>query len=86
MARPDTSVDQTKMVLSDIDTEALEQTTYALRATGADVHAVANADQVEELAKQALNRYGAVKVLCNNAGVLTAVQRLWNSGSISGGG
>ena len=47
MTRPDTSVDQTKMVLSDIDTEALEQTTYALRATGADVHAVANADQVK---------------------------------------
>jgi hypothetical protein len=41
MARPDTSVDQMKVVLIDIDTAALEQTTYTLRATGA-AHVLCN--------------------------------------------
>jgi NAD(P)-dependent dehydrogenase (short-subunit alcohol dehydrogenase family) len=30
---------------------------------------VSQADQVDELAKQVLGRYGAVHVLCNNAGI-----------------
>jgi NAD(P)-dependent dehydrogenase (short-subunit alcohol dehydrogenase family) len=73
-----------KVVLSDIDTEALQQTTHTLRATGADVHAVAtdvaNADQVQELAHQTLSRYGAVHVLCNNAGVLSDGTPSWDLG------
>jgi len=62
-----------KVVLSDIEQPALERTCAALRASGAEVHAVvtdvARSEQVEQLAEQALNRYGAVHVLCNNAGV-----------------
>lgn len=62
-----------KIVLSDIEQPALETTTRALAAQGADVHAVvtdvAKADDVERLAQASLSRYGAVHVLCNNAGV-----------------
>jgi NAD(P)-dependent dehydrogenase (short-subunit alcohol dehydrogenase family) len=64
-----------KVVLSDIERPALERTHAALRATGADVQAVATdvsrPEQVEQLAEQALRAYGAVHVLCNNAGVGT---------------
>ncbi|HEX8114525.1 MAG TPA: SDR family NAD(P)-dependent oxidoreductase [Kofleriaceae bacterium] len=62
-----------KVVLSDIEQPALERTCSALRASGADVHAVATdvsrPEQVEQLAEQTLRTYGAVHVLCNNAGV-----------------
>jgi NAD(P)-dependent dehydrogenase (short-subunit alcohol dehydrogenase family) len=62
-----------KVVLSDIEQPALEQTCSALRASGADVHAVvtdvSRPEQVEQLAEQTLRTYGAVHVLCNNAGV-----------------
>jgi NAD(P)-dependent dehydrogenase (short-subunit alcohol dehydrogenase family) len=62
-----------KVVLSDIEQPALERTCAALRASGAEVHAVvtdvSRPEQVEQLAEQALHRYGAVHVLCNNAGV-----------------
>jgi NAD(P)-dependent dehydrogenase (short-subunit alcohol dehydrogenase family) len=62
-----------KVVLSDIDQWPLEETTRRLLAAGADVHAVltdvSKADQVDNLAKQTLSRYGAVHVLCNNAGI-----------------
>ena len=66
-----------KVVLSDIESGALEATTRALRDAGADVHAVhtdvSRAEQVEELAKQTLSKYGAVHVLCNNAGIATGI-------------
>jgi NAD(P)-dependent dehydrogenase (short-subunit alcohol dehydrogenase family) len=66
-----------KVVLSDIETEALEKTTASLRDAGADVHAVrtdvSKPEQVDELAKQTLKKYGAVHVLCNNAGIATGV-------------
>ncbi len=62
-----------KVVLSDIEQPALERTCSALRAGGADVHAVATdvsrPEQVEQLAEQTLRAYGAVHILCNNAGV-----------------
>lgn len=62
-----------KVVLSDIEQPVLERTCLALRASGADVHAVvtdvSQPEQVEQLAEQALRTYGAVHVLCNNAGV-----------------
>jgi NAD(P)-dependent dehydrogenase (short-subunit alcohol dehydrogenase family) len=64
-----------KVVLSDIERPALERTCAALRATGAEVLAVATdvsrPEQVEQLAEQTLRAYGAVHVLCNNAGVGT---------------
>jgi NAD(P)-dependent dehydrogenase (short-subunit alcohol dehydrogenase family) len=65
------------VVLSDIEAGALEATTRSLRNAGADVHAVrtdvSKAEQVEALAKQTLSKYGAVHVLCNNAGIATGV-------------
>jgi NAD(P)-dependent dehydrogenase (short-subunit alcohol dehydrogenase family) len=62
-----------KVVLSDIEQRPLEEITRRFLAAGADVHAVltdvSKSDQVDNLAKQTLSRYGAVHLLCNNAGI-----------------
>lgn len=62
-----------KVVLSDIEPEALAVAERSLRERGARVHAVrtdvANAAQVHELASETLRHFGAVHVLCNNAGI-----------------
>lgn len=72
-----------KVVLSDIEAPALEKTTGALHADGADVHAVrtdvSKPDQVDDLAKQTLSKYGAVHVLCNNAGIMVGGSTGWKS-------
>src|ERR1700759_808762 len=62
-----------KVVLCDVEATALEATASELRAPGNEVHAV-RADvsklrQVEHLARETVRKYGAVHVLCNNAGV-----------------
>ncbi|MGO9946997.1 MAG: SDR family NAD(P)-dependent oxidoreductase [Steroidobacteraceae bacterium] len=66
-----------KVVLSDIESDALDQTIRSLREAGADVLAmrtdVSKPEQVDELARQTLKKYGAVHVLCNNAGIATGV-------------
>jgi NAD(P)-dependent dehydrogenase (short-subunit alcohol dehydrogenase family) len=70
-----------KVVLSDIEKSVLEETARSLAATGADVHAtvadVSDSEQVEQLAEQTLRKYGAVHVLCNNAGVTAGVGPSW---------
>ena len=72
-----------KVVLSDIETQALEETTRSLRAAGADVHAVrtdvSKPDQVDDLARRTLRKYGAVHVLCNNAGIMVGGSTGWKS-------
>jgi NAD(P)-dependent dehydrogenase (short-subunit alcohol dehydrogenase family) len=72
-----------KVVLADIEEGALEETTRALLASGADVNPVvtdvSKADQVENLAKRTLEKYGAVHVLCNNAGVSVRSGPSWES-------
>jgi len=72
-----------KVVLCDIETQALEETTRSLRAVGADVHAVrtdvSKPDQVDDLARQTLRKYGAVHVLCNNAGIMVGGSTGWKS-------
>jgi len=72
-----------KVVLSDIETQVLEATTNSLRAAGADVHAVptdvSKPDQVDDLARQTLSKYGAVHVLCNNAGIFVGGGASWTS-------
>jgi len=72
-----------RVVLSDVEQKALELTTQTLRAAGADVHAVvtdvAKPEQVEALAAETLSKYGAVHVVCNNAGVGTEARPSWNS-------
>lgn len=61
------------VVVADVETQALETAAAELRNAGIDVHAVrtdvTSPAQVEALATSALDRYGRVHVLCNNAGV-----------------
>ncbi|BDC48058.1 short-chain dehydrogenase [Bryobacterales bacterium F-183] len=70
-----------KVVVADIEEISLGATTRELQATGADVLSVTvnvgkRAD-VETLATRALNRFGAVDVLCNNAGVGAKPRATW---------
>src|SRR6185295_15707622 len=62
-----------KVVLADVEQTALDTAEKALKAKGAPVLSVvtdvSKAEQVEELAKRAYDKFGAVHVLCNNAGV-----------------
>ncbi|NUQ96050.1 MAG: SDR family NAD(P)-dependent oxidoreductase, partial [Streptomyces sp.] len=62
-----------KVVLADVEESALEKAAADLRAEGADVHArvvdVGERQEVLDLAESAYETYGAVHVLCNNAGV-----------------
>ncbi|NNN33776.1 SDR family NAD(P)-dependent oxidoreductase [Streptomyces sp. S3(2020)] len=71
-----------KVVLADVEEGALEKAVAGLRADGADVHArvvdVGEREQVLELADFAYGTYGAVHVLCNNAGVGSGAEgRMW---------
>ncbi|ACD16342.1 SDR family oxidoreductase [Paraburkholderia phytofirmans] len=62
-----------KLVLADVNPDALAQTVEALSAEGAEAIGVptdvASAAQVEALAQAALDAYGRVHLLFNNAGV-----------------
>jgi NAD(P)-dependent dehydrogenase (short-subunit alcohol dehydrogenase family) len=72
-----------KVVLSDIEPKALEATAQSLRAGGADVHSVvtdvSKPEQIEALAAETLRRYGAVHVLCNNAGIGAGGNPSWTT-------
>ena len=63
-----------KVVLADVEEQPLAEVTASLTAAGATVIAVktdvSNAADVEILAKQTLDTFGAVHILCNNAGVV----------------
>jgi NAD(P)-dependent dehydrogenase (short-subunit alcohol dehydrogenase family) len=63
-----------KLVLADVEAEPLARAERDLRARGADVLAVrtdvSQAADVEALAEQTLATFGAVHVVCNNAGVV----------------
>ena len=71
-----------KVVLADIEEPALAQAESELKADGADVLAVltdvSKASEVEALAQRTLEAYGAVHLLCNNAGV-AAGSTAWES-------
>ena len=62
-----------KIVLADIEEAPLAKALSDIEAMGVDVIAVptdvSKSKHVEELAKQTLNSFGAVHLLCNNAGV-----------------
>ena len=85
-----------KVVLADIQADALEEAEGNLRSAGAEVLAVetdvARAESVEHLRDRALDAFGAVHVVCNNAGVVargnvwetTAGDWDWSSASTSG--
>src|SRR5437588_10408324 len=71
-----------KVVLADIEEQALMQASQELHDTGASVLAVqtdvSKAGDVEALAQQAFDTYGAVHLLFNNAGVGTGMT-VWES-------
>ena len=71
-----------KVVLADVEEKALDQTNEELKALGGDVLAVrtdvSKAEDVEALAQQAFDTYGAVHLLFNNAGV-GAGTTVWES-------
>ncbi len=62
-----------KVVLVDVEPAALDSAEATLRGKGAPVLAiradVSSADQVEDVATRVYAKFGAVHVLCNNAGV-----------------
>ena len=62
-----------KLVLADVEVDPLERVAEELQAGGAQVLAVqtdvSDAAQVEHLAARSYERFQAVHVLCNNAGV-----------------
>jgi NAD(P)-dependent dehydrogenase (short-subunit alcohol dehydrogenase family) len=72
-----------KLVIADIEDSALAPAVAALRAAGAEVIGVrcdvTSPQSVADLAERALAQYGAVHVVCNNAGVAGAANMgaLW---------
>lgn len=62
-----------RVVLADVQADPLEATVAELRAAGADVIGVptdvTSYESVEQLRDRALDAYGGVHVLCNNAGI-----------------
>jgi NADP-dependent 3-hydroxy acid dehydrogenase YdfG len=72
-----------KVVLADIEEAALAQTEKEMRAAGGTVLAVrtdvSKANEVEALARKTLDSFGAVHLLCNNAGVGVAPRATWET-------
>jgi NAD(P)-dependent dehydrogenase (short-subunit alcohol dehydrogenase family) len=70
-----------KVVLADINDDGVEAAAGQLEERGAEVLAVpvdvSQRQQVQELELRAVQRFGAVHVLCNNAGVLVP-GRAWS--------
>jgi len=71
-----------KVVLADVDEQRLDITVKELKDNGATVLGVAadvsKADQVSALADKAVQAFGAVHVLCNNAGVTCTRPNSWD--------
>ncbi|MEX1255288.1 MAG: SDR family NAD(P)-dependent oxidoreductase [Dehalococcoidia bacterium] len=72
-----------KVVLADVEAPALEAAVTKLRQQEHDVLGVLTdvsiAESVEDLARKALEAYGKVHVLCNNAGVGGGRGPIWQS-------
>jgi NAD(P)-dependent dehydrogenase (short-subunit alcohol dehydrogenase family) len=72
-----------KVVLADVEPGALAEVEASLRASGGTVLAVradvSQAKDVEALARKTLEAFGAVHLLCNNAGVATSGAAVWDS-------
>ena len=70
-----------KVVLADIETPALEQTEKELKAKGGNVLAVqtdvSKESDIKELAKKTMDKFGAVHLLFNNAGVVCVGSPVW---------
>jgi NAD(P)-dependent dehydrogenase (short-subunit alcohol dehydrogenase family) len=65
--------DGMRIVIGDVEEPALERAVKELREGGADVIGVptdvTDPEQVEELARAAVHRFGALHIACNNEGV-----------------
>ena len=72
-----------KVVLADIDAEMLEQRRADLERAGASVLVVptdaSRLADVQALAARAMEAFGAVHVLCNNVGVNSRSESLWEA-------
>jgi NAD(P)-dependent dehydrogenase (short-subunit alcohol dehydrogenase family) len=72
-----------KVVLADVEEEALKVAEGEFREKGVDVLAVrtdvSKAESVEKLAQETLNAFGKVHVVCNNAGVAGAWGVAWEN-------
>jgi NAD(P)-dependent dehydrogenase (short-subunit alcohol dehydrogenase family) len=70
-----------RIVIADIEVEALKIAEQELRGSGAEVVAVrtdvADAKSVDALAQAALEAFGAVHIVCNNAGVGQSLRPIW---------
>src|SRR5438046_1954690 len=73
-----------RIAMADIDGAALESAAAALATDGADVLTVtvdvSSAGSVEQFAEQVYDRFGALHLLCNNAGVVPPGGRVWDVG------
>lgn len=62
-----------RIVLADIEQPALDRAVAEMQSAGATVIGVrtdvSDAEQVRELANQTMAAFGAVHIICNNAGV-----------------
>jgi NAD(P)-dependent dehydrogenase (short-subunit alcohol dehydrogenase family) len=73
-----------KLVLADVEERALFAAAERLRASGRELIAVrcdvSHREEVERLAELAMNAFGAVHVVCNNAGVAdTSGAAVWEA-------
>lgn len=72
-----------KVVLADIDATRLEDTLHSFKDFGKNLLGipmdVSQADQVEMLGRRTLDNFGAVHVLCNNAGVGYGGRSSWET-------
>lgn len=72
-----------KVVMAGINSERLEHAAKEFREKGADITAmvtdVSRAEQVAALAEKTMEQYGAVHLLCNNAGVSYNSRSSWET-------
>jgi NAD(P)-dependent dehydrogenase (short-subunit alcohol dehydrogenase family) len=72
-----------KVVLADVEVEALEKAEAEVQATGAETLAVvtdvSQRSSVDALAAAVTDRFGGTNVLCNNAGVSGGGGALWET-------
>lgn len=72
-----------KVVLADVEEEALQGALKEIKGTGADVIGVrtdvSNGADVEALSQKTLEAFGAVHLLFNNAGVTGSLTNVWQA-------
>jgi NAD(P)-dependent dehydrogenase (short-subunit alcohol dehydrogenase family) len=72
-----------KVVLGDVEAPALDAAVTGMRAAGHDVTGavtdVSKLESVQALARRALDAYGKVNVICNNAGVDGYLGTIWEA-------